>query len=219
MRPGYWLGAIFDLDGTLADTLPVSFSAFRRTIREYTGRTLHNREIRARFGPSEEGVWRGLLGGDADAAYSLFLSLYAREHRRCPGPFGGMRDLLADLKADGVRLAIVTGKGPDAAAITLERMGLGDVFERVEAGSAGGAVKADCMRRVLEGWSLPPQRIFSVGDFAYDVRAAREAGITPVGAAWASTADRLSLVEAGADRVFDRVEELAAWVREPRHLG
>lgn len=213
MRAGYWVGVIFDLDGTLADTLAVSFSAFRRTIRELTGQTWTNAEIRSRFGPSEEGVLRGLMGEDAGAAYALFLRLYALEHRRCPAPFAGMRELLEDLRANGVRLAIVTGKGADAAAISLQRVGLAGAFDRIEAGSAGGAVKADCMRRILAAWGAAPERVVSVGDFPYDVRAALEVGVTPVGAAWASTANRTALVEAGAEAVFDRVEDLAAWLR------
>ena len=211
----YWSGLIFDLDGTLADTLPVSYAAFRRTIREAAGMTWTNREIHSRFGPSEEGVLSTLLGdGPSARAYALFLELYRREHRRCPAPFAGLRELLRELEAAGVRCAVVTGKGADAAAITLERIGLAGSFETVEAGSAGGAVKVECMRRVLDGWKLPLDRVASIGDFPSDVRSARAAGITPVGAAWASTANRAALLEAGADVVFDRVPDLAAWLRQ-----
>ena len=209
----YWSGLIFDLDGTLADTLPVSYAAFRRTIRELAGLTWTNREIHSRFGPSEEGVLSALLGERSVDAYALFLELYRREHRRCPTPFLGVRELLRELRDEGVRCAIVTGKGADAAAITLERIGLNGVFETIEAGSAGGAVKVDCMRRILEGWGLPRERVASIGDFPSDVRAARAVGIVPVGVAWASTANRAALVEAGAEAVFDRVADLAAWLR------
>ncbi len=212
----YWRAAIFDLDGTLADTLPVSFAAFRRTLQGALGQTFTNQEIRSRFGPSERGVLRDLLGGgEAPRQYQRFLELYRREHRRCPAPFAGIADLLAELRDAGVQRAIVTGKGADAAAVTLELTGLGGSFERLEAGSAGGAVKAECMRRVLQAWRTPPARVFSLGDFPADVRAAREVGVTPLGAAWASTADRGALEAAGARRVFSRVSELAAWLRKP----
>jgi phosphoglycolate phosphatase-like HAD superfamily hydrolase len=210
----YWKGAIFDLDGTLADTLPVSYAAFRRTIRETTGATFTNREIHSRFGPSEEGVLAGLLlNGGAAEAYSLFLRLYDREHRRCPTAFPGVAALIRDLQDAGVRCAVVTGKGAESAEITLGRIGLTGMFEKIEAGSSGGAVKADCMRRVLEHWGLGPERVVSVGDFPSDVRAAKEVGLTPIGVAWASTANRGALVEAGAKAVFDRVDQLAAWLR------
>lgn len=213
MKLEYWKGAIFDLDGTLADTLPVSFAAFRRTIREAIGQTWTDQEIRGRFGPSEEGVLTQLIGADSGQAYRLFLQMYDREHRRCPGPFPGIGPLVAELRQSGVRCAIVTGKGADAAAITLARTGLGGLFDTIEAGSAAGAVKADCMRRILASWDAPRDRVVSIGDFPYDIRAARQAGIRPVGVAWAATADRAALVAAGAEVVFDRVGELAAWLR------
>jgi phosphoglycolate phosphatase-like HAD superfamily hydrolase len=214
MTTGHWQGAIFDLDGTLADTLPVSFAAFRRTLRETLGQTWTNREIRARFGPNEEGVLSGLIGQDLPDVYARFLNLYRREHRRCPGAFEGIAPLIEELREAGVRCAIVTGKGADAAAITLERIGLAGAFERVEAGAAGGAVKVECMQRVLADWKLPPARVVSVGDFPYDIRAARTVGVRALGAAWASTANPEALAEAGAEQIFSAVAELAAWLRE-----
>ena len=210
----YWSGLIFDLDGTLADTLPVSYAAFRRTIREAAGSTWTNGEIHSRFGPSEEGVLSTLLGESSARAYELFLEFYRREHRRCPSPVLGMRELLGELTGSGVRCAIVTGKGAEAAAITLDRIGLTGVFETIEAGSARGAVKVECMRRIVEAWGLPRDRVASIGDFPSDVRAARAAGIRAVGAAWASTANRAALVDAGADPVFERVSDLARWLRQ-----
>ena len=51
-------GLIFDLDGTLANTLPVAIAAFQHTFRTHVGRDYSPAEIRAMFGPSEEGILR-----------------------------------------------------------------------------------------------------------------------------------------------------------------
>jgi beta-phosphoglucomutase-like phosphatase (HAD superfamily) len=48
-------GIICDLGGTLADTLPVCFVAFRQAIETLTGRRLSDEETLVHFGPSEEG--------------------------------------------------------------------------------------------------------------------------------------------------------------------
>jgi phosphoglycolate phosphatase-like HAD superfamily hydrolase len=56
-------GVIFDLDGTLGDTLPVCFAAFRETFRHYLGREYSDREIRAMFGPTEEGIIQRMIPG------------------------------------------------------------------------------------------------------------------------------------------------------------
>ena len=50
-------GVIFDLDGTLADTLPVCYAAFRAAFHRYVPeRTFSDAEITSFFGPNEEGV-------------------------------------------------------------------------------------------------------------------------------------------------------------------
>ena len=47
---------IFDLDGTIGDTLPLCIKAFRRSIEPLIGRSVSDAEIIATFGPSEEGT-------------------------------------------------------------------------------------------------------------------------------------------------------------------
>ena len=51
-------GVIFDLDGTLADTIPVCISAFRSAFERYSARGWDEEEIEALFGPTEEGSCR-----------------------------------------------------------------------------------------------------------------------------------------------------------------
>ena len=206
-------GVVFDLDGTLGDTLPVCYSAFRRLFQRRLGLTLTNAEIRSRFGPSEEGVIRELVGADADAAIEEYFLDYRHDHRTCRRPFAGIPALLGDLRSRDIRLAVVTGKGPRSAAISLEVMGLADTFERVEAGSPQGAVKPDCMRRVVEDWGVDPAEVLSVGDAPSDVRSARTAGLPSAAAAWAATADASLLRAEQPDELFERVADLRDWVR------
>lgn len=52
---------IFDMDGTLADTLPLCIESFRRSIEKLSGKILTDREIIETFGPSEEGVVKKLF--------------------------------------------------------------------------------------------------------------------------------------------------------------
>ena len=54
-------GLIFDLDGTLTDTLPVALAAFREAVRVYSDRSYTDEEIVARFGPTEEGMLQRLV--------------------------------------------------------------------------------------------------------------------------------------------------------------
>lgn len=205
-------GAIFDLDGTLGDTLPVCFAAFRSVFARRLGRTLEDREIHAMFGPSEEGILARLVPDDADAALREYLDKYRLAHAGCAEPFPGVRETLEFLEARGVELAIVTGKGPGSARVSLDVLGLGGFFSAVEAGSPSGGVKPAAMRRVLDRWGLPPASVIGVGDSPSDVRSAQEVGISSVAAAWAPGTDAGVLAACGPDHVFREVGALRRWL-------
>ncbi len=205
-------GVIFDLDGTLANTLPLAIAAFRRAIEPLTGRTLTDAEIIATFGPSEEGMIRVLAPDHYDAALAGYLRHYEALHDMAPEPFPEMRELLADLKARGVRLGLVTGKGAQSARLSLRRFGLENAFVAVETGDPSGPRKAEGIRRVLAGWGMPPTEAAYVGDAPSDVTAAREAGVAMVGAAWAETTNRGLLAAEEPDALLETVGELKDWL-------
>ncbi|MDI7275982.1 MAG: HAD family hydrolase [Anaerolineae bacterium] len=203
---------LFDLDGTLGDTLPVCCAAFRTALEEYLGRRYSDAEIATLFGPSEEGVMQRLVPDRWQACMQSFLAAYEREHVRCTAPFPGLEEALRLLRARGVALGIVTGKGPGSAAISLRYLGLGRYFDAVETGSPAGGMKAASMRRLLERWRLAPMEAAYVGDHPSDVRAAKEAGLLSLAAAWASTADVEALEACQPAFLFRTVEGLTAWI-------
>jgi phosphoglycolate phosphatase-like HAD superfamily hydrolase len=116
------------------------------------------------------------------------------------------------LRDRSVPLAIVTGKGPRAAEISLRHIGVRHLFDIVEVGSPDGAIKPASLRRVIGQWSLPPGRVAYVGDAPYDMQAAKEAGLVALGAAWADTADASVLRGLEPAAVFEDVREFGAWM-------
>ena len=85
-------------------------------------------------------------------------------------------------------------------------------FDEIETGSPDGVVKAPAIRRLLEQWRVAPERAVYVGDAAADMQAAREAGVTAAGAAWAYGADETALRAGGADEIFTGVTEFVTWL-------
>ena len=211
--------ALFDLDGTMGDTLAMCIEAFRRTIFHFDGRTLKDEDISCFFGPSDRGVINRLLPDDETLrarAYDMFLEYYRELHPvMTPAPFPGIHDLLDMLRQRGIRLGVVTGKAPETAAITLQQFGLAPYFgEYVETGSPDGVVKDQKMARLLKLFGIAPCEAVYVGDVAADVRSSRLAGVTPLSAAWASTADSIALQQAHPERIFATVAELHAYLDE-----
>ncbi len=205
-------GVIFDLDGTVADTLPVCFAAFREVFQDALGRDYTDQEVRAMFGPAEEGILQRLIPNDWERRLEQYLAAYQRLHSLCPEPFPGMRAAIDTLRQRDVRLGIVTGKGPRSAAISLRELGLDGIFEPVQAGSPNGGVKPDAMRRVLDSWGLPPNEVASLGDSRPDIESSRQLGMTSLAAAWATTANFEMLSALAPDAIFQRVEEFHDWI-------
>lgn len=215
-------GMIFDLDGTLTDTFRVCFAAFREALRPVSGRTYSDEEIMARFGPSEEGMLQRWVPDRWEECLKLYLAAYEREHRRVARTFPGVETALGLLKARGIRLAVVTGRGPHSTAISLTQFGLAPYFESVETGAPEGAVKPRCIQRVLERWGVPPDRVAYLGDVPSDVEAARTAGVRPLAAAWEERSDPGALRALDPLVVFDTVPQFIRWIEttvEPRIGG
>lgn len=205
---------IFDLDGTLGNTLPATYRAFRVVFEERTGVVYSDDEIHAMFGPNEQGVFQRRLPGEWEAAHADYLAAYAQEHDNAEAAFPGVADGLAAFAEADARLAIVTAKGRGCAEITVDLLGFGHHFERLECGHHDGCVKADNINAVLNAWHLPPEQAVYIGDAPTDISAARNACVTAVAAAWAPTAKPDLLAEARPDHLFDSWLAFQQWALE-----
>jgi pyrophosphatase PpaX len=203
---------VFDLDGTLADTLPVCIAAFRGTFLEHAGREFSKEEIEALFGPSEEGSIRQVVGEDWQPAMETFLSEYEGAHGSCAVPFPGVEKLLDWLEERGLKVAIVTGKGPRSAEVSLRILNLRHRFQIVEAGSIDGPAKPAAIQRVLDQWQVPPGEVAYIGDSPSDVRSARAVGVMALSAMWEPGARHAQVMAEGPDAAFTSVEELREWL-------
>jgi phosphoglycolate phosphatase-like HAD superfamily hydrolase len=207
-------GIIFDLDGTLGDTLPVCFRAFRQAIFEYTGRSLSDVEIRATFGPSEEGIIRNQVPDRWQECLALYVDAYRSEHAKWRDPFPGIYAVLRGLGERGVHRGVVTGKSIVTAEISLKAMGIRSFFDTVQGGAAEGNIKAENIRKVLESWSLAPGETAYVGDAPADIDSAHDAGVIGLAAAWGDcTDDQIdTLMGKRPAAIFYRVDEMMEWL-------
>ena len=204
-------GAIFDLDGTIADTFGICFATFRNALAHVDGPSLTDAEIQARFGPSEDGMFQVVVPARWEDAFTAYLGEYERHLPQC-AVFPGVAAALAALRGRGVPLALVTGKSRPTALMSLKQFGLDGVFTPVETGSPSGVVKADAIARVVEGWRAPAREVIYVGDAIADMRAAHAAGVLPIAAAWAPTAVAAELTAERPHALFTDAADFHAWL-------
>lgn len=204
---------IFDLDGTLANTLPLCIEAFRQSVEPLIDRSLSDAEIIATFGPSEEGTIMALAPDHYDKGVAGYLSFYESLHGMCPVPFEGIEDLLLTLKKHGIRIAMVTGKGERSTSISLRYFELTHFFEIIETGLPKGPRKAEGIQLILDCWNdLRNEEVIYVGDAPSDIMASRKAGIPVVAAAWADTAEPEKLKELKPNELFYTIKEFSNWL-------
>ena len=207
-------GLIFDMDGTLGNTLPVCFAGFRRALEAF-GVVMSDAEVVARFGPTEEGIIRGLVRPEqGDEAARIYRETYEQVHAEiCPEPFEGIREAIESLRRSGVRLGVATGKGAHGAAVSIRQFGFADVFDVVETGSEERFVKPELLRRILARWDdLDPASVAYLGDVPWDADAAREVGAQALLAAWNAGADIEGLRAKKPLALFHTVAEFRAWI-------
>ena len=209
---------IFDLDGTIGDTLPLCIKAFRQAIKIFIKRDITDEEIIATFGPSEEGTIYSLIPQQYDEGLEKYLHYYKLFHNECPKAFDGIVEIIRDLKQNGIRIAMVTGKGKKSTDITLEQYEIRDLFEQVETGSITGSVKLAGIAAVLKNFEIKPEAAYYVGDAPTDITAARQAGVRMISAAWAKTAEIEKLKNLKPDYIFSTIHEFAEFCKSVRHI-
>lgn len=205
---------IFDLDGTLLDTIGDLAGAANWVCRENGWPEHTEREIMAmvghgipnlisQFSPEE-------FRSEAEVAKTLpkFSAYYGAHNMERTCPYPGIPELLAKLKAAGVQLAVFSNKADDFSRVIVEHYFPG-VFDVIRGKVEGLPVKPDPAgtRLVLKALDADPKTTIYVGDSNVDVRTGHNVDIPACGVSWGFRA-RETLVEAGADFVADTVEQL-----------
>lgn len=207
-------GLIFDLDGTLLDTLPVCYIGFRVALKRFLNRDYTDGEIDQLFGPSEEGIFKKLVPEKWEDCLKTYLKAYDKVHPDYAEPFPGIEQALDSLQKRKVKLAIVSGKGPRSMELSLKHSGLAKYFEVVETGSEQGPVKPSRIKRVLGIWDSSPSEVAYIGDTPHDIEDSDEVGTISLAAAWSGTARAKGVSDIEAAATFGDVFEFIRWIEK-----
>ena len=192
---------IFDLDGTLTDSAEGVVASFRHALAA-VGAQPPTGDLAARVvGPPIQDTLAAMgLGERAAEALRIYRADYTSRGWAMNSLYDGITDLLTDLRAAGIRLAVATSKLEQTARLILEHFGIARHFEVIAGASPDGrrAAKADVLAHALAQLGPLPDRVVMVGDRAHDVIGAAEHGIDTVVVEWGYGAE--DFTGAGASR-------------------
>jgi phosphoglycolate phosphatase-like HAD superfamily hydrolase len=178
---------IFDLDGTLTDSADGVVASFRHALATIGAKVPDGDLAERVVGPPMHHTLASMgLGERADEAISAYRADYTNRGWAMNSVYVGVPQLLADLRAAQIRLAVATSKAEPVARRILDHFGLTDHFDVIAGASIDGtrASKADVVAYALSQLGTLPERVLMVGDRAHDVEGAAAHGIATVVVGW-----------------------------------
>jgi pyrophosphatase PpaX len=187
---GSWAAVLFDLDGTLADTVQLILHCYRHTMRTHLGRELPDERWLATIGTPLRDQLRDFARDEDEAARMLetYVTYQRGIHDRWVSAFPGAADVVGTLKSQGIAVGVVTSKRREMALRTLDRCGLEGRYDVLVAFDDVERGKPDPqpVLRALSSLGIQDQadRTLMVGDSPWDIRAGRRAGTRTAAALW-----------------------------------
>jgi len=216
---------LFDLDGTLIDSVPDLALAINAMLEESGREPFDEATIRGWVGNGSAMLVRRALAGNREAepapdeelfarAHARFLEHYSRVLAQATRAYPGVRETLAELKGRGYTMAIVTNKPGQFVAPILERLDLAEYFDLSVGGEDLPVKKPDPapLLHACQRLGCGKEAAVMVGDSSNDILAAQRAGIDSIGVSYGYNYD--TPIEALApDATVERFDELLKILR------
>ena len=213
-------GVIFDLDGTLVDTVPHRIDGWLEASSK-AGLRVTRGQIAPMIGMDGRRLARLVV--EANGRTAEFDEIEALDraagaefdrHNRAPRPLPGVAQAFAAIDELGLRWVIATSSRREQVTASVASLGLAAEPDIVDGSTVEHAKPApDLLLLAAERLGLPPERCWGVGDSTWDMRAAVAAGIVPIAVSAGSAVGEAELLEAGAARVLPTLVELAEALR------
>jgi pyrophosphatase PpaX len=209
-RAPVYKAVVFDLDGTVVDSVELILVSFQHAIREVLGRELSREEAIAWVGmPLREQMER-FSPEHADELVEVYREFNHREHDRMLTLYEGIEDLLYDLRKESVKVGLVTSKSRFTTQMAFDLTGIDAYFDAtVCAGEASGnKPEPDPILACLEQVRVEPAEAAYVGDSPSDIQAALAAKVVAIAVTWGVFTEE-RLVAEKPDVLVHTIPELA----------
>ena len=205
--------AIFDLDGTLLDTLDDLYNAVNYALREFSFPERSRDEVRRFIGNGvvklmERATRDGTDRETQERCLGVFREYYLEHMRDYTAAFDGVTELLKELRAKGIKTAVVSNKLHQAVKELCEDyfpglidQAIGVSFEDERKPSPVNVIKA------MDFFSAEKSSVIYIGDSEVDVQTAHNAHLQCIGITWGFR-DKDCLEANGCDFIADTADEV-----------
>ena len=209
---------VFDWDGTLADSEQRIVAAARSAIDTLGLPARSHEQVRAIIGLAMGEACRMLFPDMPKSQESRFIACYREYYLRNTGTpvalFAGAEATLRALVEQRYRLAVATGKGRRGLDRDIASHGLDALFSTTRcADDAPSKPHPQMLVDIMDELDVASAETLMIGDTAYDMEMARNAGVATV-AVSSGVHDRQRLLEFDPLALLDSVAELPAWLSD-----
>lgn len=207
---------IFDLDGTLGDTVPTLTESMNTVLSEYSFPLVDDAKICFAIGNGMELMCRRCIPAeyyDDASVYLPFLARYKEEYAKnylnIDEPYAGLADAIAELKARGYAIAALSNKPHRYTVDIVEKLFGKGYFADVRGMIEGVPTKPDptSFLDIAKGLGFTAENTVMIGDSEPDILVAKNAGADCIALSWGYRS-REQLVAAGAKTIIDKPHEL-----------
>ena len=206
---------IFDLDGTLLDTLDDLTDSVNAALEKYDLPTHSKEAVRTFIGSGSEMLIRRAVAPSSDEklidkVHTAFREIYPTMMKNKTAPYAGINEVLDVLNQNGIKMAVMSNK-PHDAVVPLVKDYFGDRIPLAAGANKDTPEKPNPIGtlRVLEKLGTEKTRTVYMGDSDTDIFTAKNAGLFALGCSWGFR-DRELLEKSGADMVIDSPEQLVS---------
>ena len=201
---------LFDLDGTILDTNELIIRSMLHALRGVVPPEFGREHIIPHMGKPLEDQLRLFSGrDDVEDLIKAYREYNLREHDALVKAFPHVAEVLERLKAEGLKLGVVTTKWRMTASLGMKLTGIDGYMDTVVALDDVEHPKPhpEPVLKALGALGASPDRALMVGDSPADMMSAIAAGAVPVGVAWSLKGERV-LLEAGARHIIRDMRDL-----------
>jgi phosphoglycolate phosphatase len=211
MKVAWPKGLIFDLDGTLVDTVDDVAAVLNAVLAEEHVLRFSHEEVERLMGGGIRALiekalrvrYRKASQATVDRLYRRFLGIYSAHPLQRTRPFPHVAEVLTELARRQIPIGVCTNKAEAPARLILEKTGLAVHVSALVGGDSGYGLKPDPrpLQACVEKLGLRPADVVYVGDQGVDVATARAAGIPVIVVGYGYAGPAVSTL--GADRSME----------------